>query len=101
MDSIYGIMWCEPRKLDDSEILHASLVEVGLDAGEKIIGDSGAMSWMEGEVSTTTSTRGGFLAGMKRKFLSGESFFQRRSLLRKRLRSWGLILPIRRCDRRI
>ncbi|MCA8975507.1 MAG: TIGR00266 family protein [Planctomycetes bacterium] len=53
-----------------------SLVEVALDGGEQIVGDSGAMAWMEGDIETTTSTRGGFLAGMKRKLLSGESFFQ-------------------------
>ena len=53
-----------------------AVVEVDLDAGEKIIADSGAMSWMEGAVETKTSTRGGVMAGIKRKLLSGESFFQ-------------------------
>ncbi len=53
-----------------------ALAEVTLDPGEQVIGDSGAMTWMEGEIETKTSTRGGFLAGLKRKVLSGESFFQ-------------------------
>ena len=53
-----------------------SLVEVALAAGEQIVGDSGAMSWMEGDIETQTSTRGGFLMGLKRKFLTGESFFR-------------------------
>ncbi len=34
------------------------------------------MAWMSGNIKTQTSTRGGLLAGMKRKLLSGESFFQ-------------------------
>ncbi len=53
-----------------------SAVEVSLQSGERIVGDSGAMAWMTANIKTETSTRGGFLAGMKRKLLSGESFFQ-------------------------
>ena len=53
-----------------------SAVEVSLNAGERVVGDSGAMAWMSGNIKTETATRGGFLAGMKRKLLSGESFFQ-------------------------
>ena len=53
-----------------------SVVEVTLQSGETIIGDSGAMAWMDTNVRTETSTRGGMLKGLKRKFLSGESFFQ-------------------------
>jgi uncharacterized protein (TIGR00266 family) len=53
-----------------------SFVEVGLDAGEQIAADSGAMAWMMGDIQTKTSTRGGILTGLKRKFLTGESFFQ-------------------------
>ena len=51
-------------------------VEVGLDSGERVVGDAGAMSWMTSNVKTETSTRGGLLSGLKRKFLTGESFFQ-------------------------
>ncbi len=53
-----------------------SAVEVSLQAGERIVGDSGAMAWMSANIKTETTTRGGLLAGMKRKLLSGESFFQ-------------------------
>ncbi len=53
-----------------------SAVEFHLDAGERIVGDSGAMAWMSANIKTVTTTRGGLLAGMKRKLLSGESFFQ-------------------------
>lgn len=51
-------------------------VEVTLDAGEKIAAESGAMAWMSANMKTETSTRGGLLAGVKRKLLTGESFFQ-------------------------
>lgn len=53
-----------------------SAVEVNLEPGEPIVAESGAMAWMSANVRTETSTRGGFMAGMKRKMLSGESFFQ-------------------------
>ena len=53
-----------------------SLVEVALEPGEKIVGESGAMTWIDGDITTETTTRGGVFTGLKRKFLSGESFFQ-------------------------
>lgn len=53
-----------------------ALVEVRLEQGESIVADSGAMAWMDPNLVTKTSTRGGAFAGLKRKFLSGESFFQ-------------------------
>jgi uncharacterized protein (TIGR00266 family) len=53
-----------------------SAVEVTLDAGERILAESGAMAWMSGNIKTETTARGGIMAGMKRKFLTGESFFQ-------------------------
>jgi len=52
------------------------LVEVDLEVGEEIVAESGAMAWMTDAVRTETSTRGGVLTGLKRKVLSGESFFQ-------------------------
>ncbi len=61
------------------EILAApsySLLEVDLDPGQKIITESGAMAWMEGDLETQTGVRGGLMKGLKRKLLSGESFFQ-------------------------
>jgi uncharacterized protein (TIGR00266 family) len=53
-----------------------SLLEVTLDPGEKIVSESGAMAWMTPNLNMSTTTRGGALAGLKRKFLTGESFFQ-------------------------
>lgn len=53
-----------------------AVVEVALDAGERIVADSGAMAWMDPNIRTKTSTRGGAFAGLKRKLLTGESFFQ-------------------------
>ena len=51
-------------------------VEVHLESGERFAADTGAMAWMSSNMKTETSTRGGMLAGLKRKLLSGESFFQ-------------------------
>lgn len=53
-----------------------SIVEVTLEAGEKIVAEAGAMAWTEGPVRTETSTRGGVLRGLKRAVLAGESLFQ-------------------------
>ena len=53
-----------------------SLLEVDLDPGDKIVAESGAMAWMEGDLSTDTGVRGGLMQGLKRKLLTGESFFQ-------------------------
>jgi uncharacterized protein (TIGR00266 family) len=53
-----------------------SVLEVELDPGEQVVADSGAMAWMSSNIKTTTTTRGGVLAGLKRTMLSGESFFQ-------------------------
>lgn len=53
-----------------------SAVAVDLEANERIVAEAGAMAWMTANIQTTTSTRGGIMAGMKRKLLSGESFFQ-------------------------
>ena len=53
-----------------------SLLDLNLESGETIVTDSGTMAWMEGPLQVQTSTRGGVVAGLKRKFLTGESFFQ-------------------------
>ncbi|MEZ6056244.1 MAG: TIGR00266 family protein [Planctomycetaceae bacterium] len=53
-----------------------SALEVSLNPGEKIVAEAGAMSWMSTNIKTETSTRGGIMAGLKRKLLTGESFFQ-------------------------
>lgn len=53
-----------------------ALLEVELEPGERFISESGAMAWMDDNVRMETSSRGGGLAGLKRKLLAGESFFQ-------------------------
>ncbi len=53
-----------------------SLLEVELEANEKIVAEAGAMSWMTSNISTETSSRGGLMSGLKRAVLTGESFFQ-------------------------
>jgi uncharacterized protein (TIGR00266 family) len=53
-----------------------SMLEVELGQDEKLVSESGAMAWMDSNIRVATSTRGGLLAGLKRKLLSGESFFQ-------------------------
>ncbi|MGE4618576.1 MAG: TIGR00266 family protein [Planctomycetota bacterium] len=53
-----------------------SYLEVELDKGDSIASESGAMAWMDPAIEMETSTRGGVFSGLKRKILSGESFFQ-------------------------
>jgi uncharacterized protein (TIGR00266 family) len=53
-----------------------AVLEVALERGESIVADSGAMAWMDPTIATQTKARGGVLAGLKRKLLTGESFFQ-------------------------
>ncbi|MEK6236100.1 MAG: TIGR00266 family protein [Planctomycetales bacterium] len=53
-----------------------SLVEVELQPGDKIVSEAGAMAWMDDNIRTETSTRGGIFGGLKRAILTKESFFQ-------------------------
>ncbi len=53
-----------------------SLLEASLSNGESIVAESGAMTWMSGDIRMSTSTRGGILSGLGRSVLGGESFFQ-------------------------
>ena len=53
-----------------------SLLEATLGSGETIVAESGAMTWMNGDIRMTTSTRGGVMSGLGRSVLGGESFFQ-------------------------
>ena len=53
-----------------------SLLEATLADGETIVAESGAMTWMSGDIRMTTSTRGGVVSGLGRTVLGGESFFQ-------------------------
>ncbi|MBN2187625.1 MAG: TIGR00266 family protein [Dehalococcoidia bacterium] len=62
----------------ESEILYQpsySLARVRLNAGEAITAEAGAMVSMSEGITIETSVKGGFLAGLKRSFLGGESFF--------------------------
>ena len=51
-----------------------SLIEMNLNAGESVIVEPGSMAWMDTTIKPKTEMKGGFFAGMKRKF-AGESFF--------------------------
>ncbi len=53
-----------------------STLEVELSASEELVSEAGAMAWMSENVVLQTSARGGAIAGLKRTFLTGESFFQ-------------------------
>ena len=53
-----------------------SLLEATLGNGETIVAESGAMTWMSGDIRMSTSMRGGVLSGLGRSVLGGESFFQ-------------------------
>jgi uncharacterized protein (TIGR00266 family) len=52
------------------------VLEVALQPGEEVVAESGAMCWMDQHVQCKTAARGGVLASMKRKLLTGESLFQ-------------------------
>ncbi|MFT5732777.1 MAG: hypothetical protein ACI80K_002546 [Paracoccaceae bacterium] len=53
-----------------------AMIELELERDESITAESGAMAWMDTNITTKTQARGGIMAGLKRKILSGESFFQ-------------------------
>lgn len=52
-----------------------ALAIISLDAGEAIQAEAGAMVSMSDGIRMETSVRGGLMAGLKRTFLGGESFF--------------------------
>ena len=51
-----------------------SLIEMKLNEGESVIVEPGSMAWMDTTIKPKTEMKGGFFAGIKRKF-GGESFF--------------------------
>jgi len=51
-----------------------SLIEMNLSEGESVIVEPGSMTWMDTTIKPKTEMKGGFFAGIKRKF-AGESFF--------------------------
>lgn len=53
-----------------------SLLEVALEPTEKIVTEAGAMAWMSSNMQSSTNIRGGMMAGLKRKLLTGESLMQ-------------------------
>ncbi len=62
----------------ESEILYQpsyALARIRLSAGETVTAEAGAMVSMSEGITIETSIKGGLLAGLKRSFLGGESFF--------------------------
>lgn len=55
---------------------HFGMLALTLDAGEKVVAESGAMVAMGPSIQVDTRMRGGLLAAAKRKLLGGESLFQ-------------------------
>jgi uncharacterized protein (TIGR00266 family) len=53
--------------------LQAVILE--LDPGETVYSESGAMSWMSGNIQMATNTRGGGLGGVFKRAFTGESLF--------------------------
>lgn len=53
-----------------------AVLSVTLTPGDAVVAEAGAMAWMDSHVRVETSARGGVLAGLSRKLLTGESFFQ-------------------------
>ena len=51
-----------------------SLIEMNLSEGESVIVEPGSMAWMDTTIKPKTEMKGGFFAGIKRRF-AGESFF--------------------------
>ena len=51
-----------------------SLIEMNLGEGESVIVEPGSMAWMDTTIKPKTEMKGGFFAGIKRRF-AGESFF--------------------------
>ena len=51
-----------------------SLIEMNLGEGESVIVEPGSMAWMDTTIKPKTEMKGGFFAGIKRKF-AGENFF--------------------------
>ena len=52
-----------------------TLLEVKLEAGERIEAESGAMVYMSPGIEIATKTKGGVIGALTRGILGGESFF--------------------------
>lgn len=64
----------EPMKTEISCGPAFALAEISVPAGGSVRVEAGAMAMMRGDISITTSTRGGFMKGLRRS-LGGSSFF--------------------------
>ena len=51
-----------------------SLIEMNLSEGESVIVEPGSMAWMDTTIKPKTEMKGGYFAGIKRRF-AGESYF--------------------------
>ena len=60
-------------KIEDKPM--ASVLKVKLNSGEALNAQPGAMMLMMGNIKVDTSMQGGFLKGMMRKALGGETLF--------------------------
>jgi uncharacterized protein (TIGR00266 family) len=79
------------------EILDApdfGLLKLTLEAGEKVVAESGAMVAMSSSIAVDTRMRGGLLAAAKRKLLGGESLFQNTFTARAAAQQLYLAPPI-------
>jgi uncharacterized protein (TIGR00266 family) len=54
---------------------HAPAVVIGLEAGESLTSEAGAMMFLSGDVSMDVEMKGGLVGGLKRSVLAGESLF--------------------------
>jgi uncharacterized protein (TIGR00266 family) len=54
---------------------HAPAVVIGLEAGESLTSEAGAMMFLSGDVSMDVEMKGGLAGGLKRSVLAGESLF--------------------------
>jgi uncharacterized protein (TIGR00266 family) len=53
-----------------------AMLQMTLDAGERVVAESGAMVAHDSQITVETNMRGGLLGAAKRKLLGGESLFQ-------------------------
>jgi uncharacterized protein (AIM24 family) len=54
-------------------------VVISMGAGDEVRAEAGAMTYMTDGIEMDARMAGGLLAGLKRKFLAGESLFQTRN----------------------
>lgn len=74
VDEVYRFMWADPRKMDDPEILRASLLEAGLDA-DALVTRAGTAEIKQRLIENTAAAveRGAF--GSPTFFVDGDIYF--------------------------